>query len=301
LRQSILSARTITLQAIANLVKFEDGNQCPFFAFSCILPAFHCCKEGKMKSVHLFPVLSAILVMAFVAMACGAQAAPAAPTALPATETPTAAPTNTPRPTATPHPTATPDLAATEQVAGWQMEVQRFFESGYIDSTEGEYLPQDDWSQDWAQINWYKYWPYDGIYSDLMFGAHLNWSTASRTPDISGCGIVFGLQENEDHYAVFLDQGRILFLMSRGENIYNVGKTRGSGRVNFGNPAEADFQVLIKGRSVYVSVNGEVTEYTLSEDQTATGKLALTVLSGTNKDYGTRCEMTDIHIWTPDD
>lgn len=254
-----------------------------------------------MKSASLFPILAAILVMAVAAMACGAQATPAVPTPLPATEMPTTAPTNTPMPTATPLPTATPNLAATQQVQGWQTEVQGFFESGYIASTDGEYLPQDDWSQDWAQINWYKYWPYDGDYSDLMFGAHLNWSTASRTPDISGCGIVFGLQENEDHYAVFLDQSRILFLMSRGENTYNVGKTRGTGRANFGNPAEADFQVLINGQSAYVSVNGEVTEYTLSVDQSASGKFALTVLSGTNRDYGTHCEMTNVHIWTPGD
>ena len=31
------------------------------------------------------------------------------------------------------------------------------------------------------------------------------------------------------------------------------------------------------------------------------GNLGLTVLSGTNRGYGTRCEMTDLHLWIPDE
>ena len=30
------------------------------------------------------------------------------------------------------------------------------------------------------------------------------------------------------------------------------------------------------------------------------GELSLTLLSGTNKDYGTRCEMTNIELWELD-
>jgi hypothetical protein len=30
------------------------------------------------------------------------------------------------------------------------------------------------------------------------------------------------------------------------------------------------------------------------------GDIGLSTLSGTNKDYGTRCEMTNIHTWTPE-
>jgi hypothetical protein len=85
--------------------------------------------------------------------------------------------------------------------------------------------------------------------------------------------------------------------MKRGSGVYQVGKTRGSGRVDFGNPAEADFAVAVKDQSAYVSVNGEVTEYTLSVDQTTRGTFGVTLLSGTNSDYGTRCEMTDVMLW----
>ena len=80
--------------------------------------------------------------------------------------------------------------------------------------------------------------------------------------------------------------------------------TRGTGRVDFGNPfdqpVEADFTLIVKGTSAYVLVDGELLgEYTLAQSKNLRGGLGLTLLSGTNKDFGTRCEMTDIHVWTP--
>ncbi|HEY6072375.1 MAG TPA: hypothetical protein VIV15_03030 [Anaerolineales bacterium] len=244
----------------------------------------------------------AVTILALAAIACNAVV-PASPTAtsVPPTDTPTAIPpTNTPKPTSTPRPTATPNLAATQQYESWQADLQPFVESGYLDDSAGGFKSYDDFSEDWAQIGWYKWWKFGKVNSDFMFGAHMEWSSASSTPDISGCGLVFGAQANEDHYAVVLDKGRILFMMARGSHVYQVGKTSGSGRVNFGNPAEADFQVLVQGQKAYVSVDEEVTTYTLSMDQSPYGEMGFTVLSGTNRDYGTRCKMTNVRLWMPD-
>ena len=168
----------------------------------------------------------------------------------------------------------------------------------YVSTTEGDIYSIDPFKEEWAQIGWYQWWPFNDNISDFVFKAHFNWSTASDTPDESGCGFVFGIQENGDHYSVFLDKSRILFMMKRGTYAYMVGKTRGPGRTNFGNPAEADFVLSVKGQSAFVSVDGEVTEYTLSADQTSAGDYGLTLLSGTNSGYGTRCEMNDILMWT---
>ena len=74
--------------------------------------------------------------------------------------------------------------------------------------------------------------------------------------------------------------------MGRGSNIYNVGKTSGSGRLNYGNPAEADLIVAVSKQIAYVSVDGDVTKYTLSADQTASGTLALSILSGSTWQTG---------------
>lgn len=247
---------------------------------------------------RISPILSAVMILAFVTMACSQTAAPTATaTAVPPTNTPEPTATNTPKPTKTPKPTATPDVAATQVIEDFNATLQDQMDNGYVTTMDGKITQVDDFEQAWAQLGWYQWWPQDDVMNDFVFKSHISWSAASNTPEVSGCGIIFGLQDNDDHYAVFIDKGRILFLMGRGSNIYNVGKTSGSGRLNYGNPAEADLIVTIKGQMAYVSVDGDVTTYTLSADQTSRGTFALSVLSGTNKDYGTRCEMTDSILW----
>lgn len=211
-----------------------------------------------------------------------------------------AAPTRTPKPTSTPEPTITPDVVATQLYEDFYLTLQKFEEKGYVETIEGDIVEYAPFEEEWAQLGWYQWWDFDEEpIGDFLFSSHFSWSVAHSTPETSGCGIVFGFQENSDHYVVFLDQHRILFLMARGSSVYEVGKTRGSGRTNFANPAEADFALAVNGQKAYVSVDGDVTEYTLSMDQTSTGQLAITLLSGTNRDYGTRCEATDIMLWTP--
>ncbi|HEX2697924.1 MAG TPA: hypothetical protein VHM28_09460 [Anaerolineales bacterium] len=240
------------------------------------------------------PIVLAGLVLILVSLACSASA-PSTPTATSIPVTPTA----TKRPTSTPRPTPTPNFARTQEVEAREVDLQSYLDKGYISTTEGKFTELEDFKEEWAQINWYKWWTFDGNYSNLVFKGHFKWSTASTTPELSGCGIIFGLQANRDHYAVFLDKSRILFLMTRGGNPYSVGKTRGSGRANFSLPAEADVAVIVNGQMAYVSVNGDFTEYTLSADQTSAGRFAFTLLSGTNKDYGTRCEITNAYVWSP--
>ena len=251
-------------------------------------------KNRSIRFVHAF------LALVLASLACSTGASPE-PTETPepvATNTPQPTPTRTPRPTATSEPTATPDVAATQRVDDFQILLQTFEENGYIETSEGKISDMPPFEEEWAQIGWYRWWPYDEVSSDFVFKAHFNWSTAIATSDVSGCGFIFGIQENDDHYVVFLDRSRILFLMKRGSGVYQVGKTRGSGRANFENPAEADFAIAVKGQSAFVSVDGEVTQYTLSVDQTTRGQYGVTLLSGTNSGYGTRCEMTDVMFWT---
>jgi hypothetical protein len=251
-----------------------------------------------MKYRNFSPIIAVILLFSLMLACSQASTSTPVPTQIP-TETPVpVTPTNTAIPTSTPSPTATPNVAATKQIEDFNAVLQGFKDKGYVAGTEGNIAHLDDFNQDWSQLGWYQWLPQQDVKTDFVFKGHISWSTASDTPDISGCGIVFGLQENKDHYAVFIDKGRILFLMGRGSHVYNVGKTRGSGRLSFGDPAEADLVVSVKGRSAYVSVDGNVTEYTLSQDQTTSGTFALSILSGTNKDYGTRCAMTNMLLWT---
>jgi hypothetical protein len=202
----------------------------------------------------------------------------------------------------TPRPTKTPNLAATQHFERLNAEVQEYFDKGYLTTTDGRFRELEDFSYDWAQLGWYQWLPLRDTATDFFLSSHFEWSSAYQSADTSGCGFIFALQQNEDHYAVFLDRAKVLFLMTDNALGFSktVGTTRGTGHVKVDNPSVADFTLIVKGAYAYILVNGEVVgEYTLAQSRSLRGNLGLTVLSGTNKDYGTRCEMTDLHLWIP--
>jgi len=254
-----------------------------------------------MKTSKNLSSVLAISSLILAMLACNFGKADATPTPLPPTNPPpTAIPPTEAPPVVEASPTPVEGVPSVDTSA-FETQLQEFADEGYVSTTEGEITPIDPFEEEWAQLNYYQWWTIDKEASDLVFSGHFKWSSSNSTPDLSGCGVVFGLQEgSDDHYVVFLDKGRIAFFMSRGSSVYEVGKTRGPGRVNFGNPAEADFSLAVRGKSAYVSVDGEVTEYTLSADQGTNGQFALTLLSGTNSGYGTRCEMTDMFLFIPE-
>jgi hypothetical protein len=66
----------------------------------------------------------------------------------------------------------------------------------------------------------------------------------------------------------------------------------------FDQPVEADFTLILNDADAYVLIDEDlVGEYPLSQTKVLHGNLGLTLLSGTNKDFGTRCEMTNVHAW----
>jgi hypothetical protein len=260
-----------------------------------------------MKTQKVKTLISIPLILVFVLSACSFSAAEPTPvpTDTPApTATKTEVPTNTPRPSPTPRPTKTPDLAATQHTDELNVEAQKYFDLGYLTTDKGEFIEYDDFKEETAQITSYSWWILDDKASDFYMSAHFKWSSAYRNAETSGCGFAFAIQDNYEHYAIFLDRSKIYFVET--DHFYNpVGLTRGTGRVNFDNPfdkpVEADFTLIVKGTYAYVLVDGEVVgEYTLSKSKILRGKLGFALLSGTNKDYGTRCEMTDIHAWIPE-
>ena len=207
-------------------------------------------------------ILLAGVVLSLVSFACAA-AQPSTPTVVPTNTLVPVTDTATVVPTLTPRPTATPNIAATQKADARQTDLESYLSKGYITKTDGYFTAIDDFHEEWAQINWYEWWPIGSkAYSNLVFQGHFAWSTGISTPETSGCGVTFGLQDNQNHYAVFVDQSRILFLMGRGKTSYLVGKTRGTGRLNLSNPGEADVVVIVKDQKAFVGVNKEFTEYT---------------------------------------
>jgi hypothetical protein len=225
------------------------------------------------------------------------------PTATPTTtHTPVPTSTVTPTPTRTPLPTKTPNLAATQRVDEWNAEIQGYFEKGYLHTADGSIKELGSFVEEWAQMDWYTTWLLDETVDNFVFSAHFKWSSASKTPNQSGCGFVYAIQDDGSDYSVFLDQAGILYLRSEFNHGFRVGRTRGTGQVKVGDPTEADFTLIVDNYYSYVLVDGEVIgEYTLPQSDPLKGEVGVSILSGTNKDYGTRCQVTDMRLWTPAD
>ena len=256
-----------------------------------------------MKKNRLNSICFAVVALILVSLACGSfQAQPLPTPTVVSTSTSTSVPTATARPTNTLWPTQTPDLAATQVYQDFYSQVEDYQNKGYIPSTEGAYSKLDDYSQSWAQINWFQWSVINRTVTNFVLNAHFRWSIATATPEDSGCGFLFGLQSNKDYFAVFLDRSRIVFLQHRlalGKYAYEVGKTKGTGRVNIaGDPSEADFSLVINGHTGYVLINKDfIGQYSFAQDATMEGQLAYSMLSGTNKDYGTKCDVTNVQLW----
>ena len=254
-----------------------------------------------MYKLNAFKIVT-FLTLVVILSACSMGAPAATPTPQPPTETPLPTDTPTSLPTATPAftPTATPNATATQQAEDLQTTLRELQDQGILDSTEGIIKSLPDFKMELAKR---------GFWGDLfdtgetlpdtfLLRAHMKWESSTESESLSGCGIAFGVQDNDDNYLVFLDKGRILFTLKRGIRSYLVGRTSGPAGPAAGTPTEHDFALMVKGQAAYVSVDGVITSYTLSADQVSSGKLAFTVLSGSNADYGTRCEMSNILLWT---
>ena len=241
------------------------------------------------------PILLAVVILILASLACGA-AQPATP--VPPADTPVPA-TATLAPTSTPRPTATPNVAATQMYNDVFSKVQKFADDKLIPGTNGDYIELDDFNESFSQIGWYQSYPTKTVLESFVFVGHLKWQTATQTSDVSGCGILFGQQEDTSDYAVFLDKSRVYFSSSTPQFYSELGKTRGSGRLSFGNPAEADLTLLVYNNYAYVYVDDKlIGEYTLSKDKPLKGVFGYGIISGTNKNYGTSCEVTNARVWS---
>src|SRR5688572_12644242 len=298
------SLRTIAQACFRKVIKCISDKNHQVDSNSDSLHLLQYYKGGSMQPKKPSSLLLFTFLLMIVSIGCSTSVLEPTFTNTPrATATSMLTPTQTPTATLTPRPTKTPNLAATQRSEELNDEVQEYYDMGILSTTDGNFLELDDFSIQWAQLGWYHWRPLVYSATDFVMSAHFKWKSAYRSADISGCGFVFGIQPNDDPYAVFLDRAKVFFVET-GYYYSPIGTTRGTGRVNFDNPfdhpVEADFTLIVKDAYAYVLVDREVVgEYTLSQSKILKGRVGLALLSGTNKDFGTRCEMTNLHLWVP--
>ncbi len=250
-----------------------------------------------MKFVY-FPIVLAAVILS----ACGAPAPAPTATAVPPTAVPPTATVVSPTATAVPPTDVPPTADPVEEKM--QADLQTFMKDGRISSTKGEIVEFEDFSADNNEMVYYSDAVQGGVDlpANFVFSGHFKWSSAADSSDPSGCGVIFAGQESGGHYALFLDREQIYFLrsdaLSGSSQAWILGKAAGTGKVNFGNPAEADFSLIVNGNHSYVYVDGSfIGQYDLVKDAPTQGKFGFSVISGTTKDYGVHCEITNGAVW----
>lgn len=255
-------------------------------------------KHNRTLTKVFFVLIVALFVLACGAGSLGATATPVLTNTPAATNTPLSTSTLAATDTPLPPPTETPDVVATQKYDDIFSQIQKFADDGLIPGTDGKYIELEDFSETFAQIGFYRSYPIDLELEAFVFVGHVKWETAGSTSDVSGCGILFAQQEDTSDYAVFLDKSRIYFSSSTPKFYAELGKTRGTGLLSFGDPAEADFSLVVYDNHAYVYVDDKfIGEYTLSRDKQLRGVFGYGIISGTNRDYGTRCEISNARIW----
>ena len=263
--------------------------------------------KTNLSSSALFVSLMLILILS----ACGASAPAATSTSTPpATVTPTTEPTLTATatviPTKTPRPTATPNLAATQQYDDFFAVVQKSYEAGQIPRTGGKYLELDDYQDEVAIKLSYAYAETGVSAKNFIVRGDFEWSNAVNTTNISGCGFVFRVQQNTDHYLIILDAfSGVKLASSTDRGTYSMGSPQNGDKKisDFGpGPYQAAFTLVVNDLKSYVYVNDVYQgEYKLLDYRiTDSGLLSGAVLSATSEGYGTRCKITNTQAWIID-
>lgn len=180
--------------------------------------------------------------------------------------------------------------------------VENLYQDGYLTSSEGTFTKLDDFNEQWAMLDWYQYW-YQGDekYANfvLSFSAKMQSASDKANWHHAGCGLVFRHVDNENHMFLIIAQNGIMSLRKRVKDIVQI--VRDSKKYSSQIPVENVYVTLIvDGMKVYIIADGtpilEAREPVLGSTFRE-GRLAFSVMSGTNKGYGTRCSMTDIWLW----
>ena len=181
--------------------------------------------------------------------------------------------------------------------------VDRLVNEGYLTRGGGTYESLLDFFREWAQINWYQWYDTGKAPTDFVVRADVAWQSASDKANWfnSGCGFVFreapreGDEQVLNHYLAYLGLDGVVY-MARQSN----GQYAELGKANYGKvdvpQGQAQIMLAVEGEHFNFFVN-DTHVLSMTDGALDNGGLSYTLLSGTNRDFGTRCEMTNVGLW----
>lgn len=186
--------------------------------------------------------------------------------------------------------------SATAQAEPMLARVQELFDDGYLDTNEGTYQVLEDFDESWAQIDWYQWWRTGYDPANFVIRVDAFWQSASDKANWwnSGCGFVFREFGGSYYFAELSLDGYVYLYRKINQNYSRLGRSYyGSLDVPEGS---AELMLVANGDWLLIFVNGELV-HRRQDSRLDKGMLSMTLSSGTNKGYGTRCKMENVDLW----
>lgn len=168
--------------------------------------------------------------------------------------------------------------------------------SGIIPESNGDFRYHEDYENEWAYIRWYQWEGFDQA-KNFVISADLEWHSASNTPNYAdaGCGFVLRAEDtNNNLYAALNMDGKVHF------GGIHEGAWLGYKSFSYGSHStrgKAQLVVVANEGTISAYVDGSYIGQQVGVAINRSGSLAFSTWSGTNKDYGTRCNFRNVYYY----
>jgi hypothetical protein len=197
--------------------------------------------------------------------------------------------------------TAQKNLDATATAEPMYVVVQRLVADGLLTGEEhGKFTQLDDFEWTEAKINYMFSYPSDASPTNFVLRSDFEWDSASNSANWfnSGCGFIFHFGRDGSFYYSYLAlDGYVELGVHKPDFTY----IEDFGRWYYGRldtPAgKANFMMVVLSDKVAMYVNDELVHTYHASLKYTEGELLYSLTSGTNKDWGTRCSMTNVWLW----
>jgi hypothetical protein len=186
---------------------------------------------------------------------------------------------------------------STAQIAGFYQVIEKLQAEGVLGDTKGELYQLDDYTRSEAQINYLFWEPTEYDATNFVFAAKMDWSSASMIAnwDASGCGLVFGLKSHSQYNFSYLGLDGFVYSSRLTNDVWKPLAYKRWGKPDLPD-GQAHFMMTVWEKHIQIYINDALVS-SMQDGGYTPGDIALSVVSGTNKDWGTRCNFSDVMLY----
>jgi hypothetical protein len=192
--------------------------------------------------------------------------------------------------------TAEAEMEVEPQVGAFSEKLQVAYDDDVLPTMEGTYHRLEDFDESIAKTNRFYWWDTGYAPENFVIRVDAYWDTASEITnwDRSGCAFVFGIEDEDNYNFTWLGLDGFVNLQRVVKDDWQWIAKRQNGKLSIPE-GEAEIMMVVFDKRITIYINGEKELSEFDPFYTA-GDLALSVYSGTNKGFGTRCKMTNIDL-----